>query len=112
MPIKVSVNIDYDRINSRINHSKKAAANQLLIESDRYVPRRQGTLRQSGRVSNDGGSVIWDTPYAHYQYMGVSKLGKTGWNYTTPGTGPKWDKKVKGDANAMNNISNAIKRSF
>ena len=112
MPIKIDVNINYDRINGRLTKAHKAATNQFMLEADKYVPRRQGTLRQSGRVSNNGESVIWNTPYAHYQYMGVSKLGKRGWTYTTPGTGPKWDEKVKGDANAMNNIANAFKRSF
>lgn len=112
MPLKIDVNINYDKINSRIEKARKPMANQFMIEADRYVPKRQGTLRQSGCVSNDGRSVIWNTPYAHYQYKGVSKLGKTGWTYTTPGTGPKWDERVKSDPNAMKNITNAFKKGF
>lgn len=112
MPIKINVNIDMGKINNRIEKAQKPMANQFELEADKYVPRKNGTLRQSGRVSNDGKSVIWNTLYAHYQYMGISRLGKTGWTYTTPGTGPKWDERVKGDANAMKNITNAFKRSF
>ena len=112
MPIKIDVNIDVAGINNRIEKARKPMANQFQLEADKYVPRKNGTLRQSGRVINGGKSVMWDTPYAHYQYMGVSKLGKHDWTYTTPGTGPKWDERVKGDTNAMKHITDAFKRSF
>ena len=112
MPIKVDVNIDMNRINSRINKARKPMANQFMLEAGKYVPKRNGTLRQSGQIINGGKSIQWNTPYAHYQYMGVSKLGKTDWTYTTPGTGPKWDERVKSDPQAMKNIADAFRRSF
>ena len=112
MGIKIDVNINTDQINKRIDRARKPMANQLLLEADKYVPKKNGTLRQSGFVSSDGQSVIWNTPYAHYQYMGVSKLGKTGWTYTTPGTGPKWGEKVKNDDQAMKNIADAFRKAF
>lgn len=112
MPIKIDVKIDEDRINRRLDKAQKPMANQFLLEADRYVPKRNGTLRTSGSVSTDGKSVIYNTPYAHYQFLGVSKLGKKNWTYTTPGTGPRWDKQVKGNQSAMKNIADQVRRSF
>ena len=112
MGIKINVNINTNQINKRIERAHRAATNQMALECDRFVPMRNGTLRRSSTVSPDGKSVIWRAPYAHYQYMGVSKLGKTNWTYTTPGTGPKWNKKVAGDSQSMKNIVDIFRKEF
>ena len=44
MPIKVDVNIDMNRINSRINKACKPMANQFMLEADKYVPRKLSTV--------------------------------------------------------------------
>lgn len=59
--------------------------------NENFVPMRDGDLRNLSTVSADGKSITWSAPYArkHY-YTNFSP------NYTTPGTGPRWDEKAKG----------------
>jgi hypothetical protein len=54
------------------------------------VPMRDGNLRTLSNVSPDGKSIEWNAPYARRHYYAPG-----GWNYTTPGTGPRWDLKAK-----------------
>ena len=79
-----------------------ATANQALADMNPFVPFDEGILRQTGHVNNDATAIIWNTPYAakmFYMYM---------YNYTTPGTGPRWDLKAKGLF--MNDWINAYKK--
>ena len=80
-----------------IKAGRYAVANQVLADSNNYVPALDHHLRPSGIAQPDGKAVTWNTPYAKAQFYG--KVGKGGYpvkNYTTPGTGPRWDKKAKG----------------
>ena len=58
---------------------------------DKYVPKDTGELRET--VTIDSNSITYEQPYAHAQYIGEVKGGKVV-NYTTPGTGPYWDKRM------------------
>lgn len=58
---------------------------------DKYVPMREGNLRD---YTIEGNLIIYDQPYAHYQYEGVSKNGKP-LNYSIdkhPLATKHWDK--------------------
>lgn len=80
-----------------IKAGRYAVANQVLADSNNYVPALGHHLRNSGTIDMDGKGVNWNTPYARAQFYG--KVGKGGYpvqNYTTPGTGPRWDEKAKG----------------
>lgn len=44
--------------------------NEVLNLSDPYVPMRDGTLKNSGHIEN-GTEIVWNTPYAHYQWGGI-----------------------------------------
>lgn len=57
---------------------------------DKYVPREIGNLRNI--VSKNADSITYESLYAHAQYVGVTKGPVR--NYTTPGTGPYWDKRM------------------
>ena len=57
----------------------------------KYVSYRYGDLRSDVDVQAD--SITYESPYAHYQYKGISKSGKP-LNYKTPGTGSYWDKRM------------------
>lgn len=57
---------------------------------DKYVPKDTGNLRDN--VSKTVNSITYESPYAHAQYVGYTK--GTVRNYTTPGTGPYWDKRM------------------
>lgn len=60
---------------------------------DKYVPKDKGNLRKIVSLTSD--SIVYDSNYAEYQYYGEREDGSHKvQNYTTPGTGPYWDKKM------------------
>lgn len=58
---------------------------------DKYVPKDTGMLRTN--VDKGANYITYESVYAHAQYVGRIKGGKVT-NYTTPGTGPYWDKRM------------------
>lgn len=71
---------------------QKFFTNTCRIHMDKYVPMDTGALRENVSVTSD--SITYESPYAHYQYMGISKNGKE-LNYKTPLTGSSWDERMK-----------------
>lgn len=59
--------------------------------NENFVPMRDGNLRALSNVSPDGKSINWNSVYSRRHYYAPGT-----WDYTTPGTGPKWDEKAKG----------------
>jgi len=59
---------------------------------NKYVPKRHGDLRETVDLSNPQ-YIVYEMPYAEPQYYGIIK-GTPIQNYTTPGTGPYWDKRM------------------
>lgn len=83
-----------------------ALAEQMLQDSEKFVPysggssQSAGGLRESGKVvkGEDTGTMylVWDTVYALYQWFGIRKDGTHPVkNYTTPGTGKLWVEEAK-----------------
>ena len=67
-----------------------AIAQGVVRDSEPFIPKREGFLRQTGETESDyeSGKVRYgnaSVPYAAPQYNAPG-----GWNYTTPGTGPRW----------------------
>ncbi|QBO36971.1 hypothetical protein EQG49_11190 [Periweissella cryptocerci] len=61
-------------------------ANQILLDTNRFVPLRFGDLRDSGHVAPDGSSIIWSAQYASFVYdMDEASA------WTTAGTTSHWD---------------------
>ena len=61
---------------------------------DKYVPKDNGDLRTNVDLSNPK-YIVYESPYARYQYYGVREDGTHKvQHYTTPGTGPYWDKRM------------------
>lgn len=74
---------------------KLAIANQMLLDMADFVPFKDGDLRGSGSVQRD--RIVYDEPYARAQYYGSSYNKNRSFKfrrYSTPGTGPRWDKKA------------------
>ena len=77
-----------------------ALAEQMLADSERFVPysagssQSAGNLRESGKVVRGENGVmylVYDAVYALYQWYGVRADGTHKvQNYTTPGTGKQW----------------------
>ncbi|QER68390.1 capsid protein [Paucilactobacillus nenjiangensis] len=104
----MKVKVDLSGVNrkfsqAQLNRGRQMVANQALADMNKFVPLQSGRLRGSGHVEGAGTKIIWDSRYAHRQFIG---LGIT--NYTTPGTGPHWDTKAKGMF--MNSWVNVFKR--
>ncbi|WP_342515493.1 minor capsid protein [Sutcliffiella sp. FSL R7-0096] len=90
----VRVTVDLNNVKQKleqknVDRGRYALANQALADMNQYVPMDEGTLRQTATIDIDGKAINYNTPYARrlfYMYM---------YNYTTPGTGPRWDNKAK-----------------
>ena len=70
---------------------------QCRNHMDKYVPYSGNSgrihLRENVELGTD--YVQYNQPYARYQYYGVRQDGTHQVkNYTTPGTGPYWDKRM------------------
>ena len=81
------------KIRRGVRLAKNAVAEQILSDSTQYIPKQEGTLRDSGRVEAQGEDVfvIWDTPYAAYQYYGCWPDGTHQvMNHSTAGTFTQW----------------------
>ena len=71
----------------------KFFTNTCYKHMDKYVPMREGNLRTIVDIQSD--SITYESPYAQYQYKGMREDGsRVVKNYTTPGTGPYWDKRM------------------
>lgn len=82
--IKARLGID---VNGR---TQKFFTDTCAKHMNKYVPKDTGMLRAN--ISKDIKSITYESPYAHAQYVGYTKGEVT--NYTTPGTGPYWDKRM------------------
>lgn len=72
---------------------QKFFTNTCYRHMNKYVPMDEGNLRTN--VSIDSNSITYESPYARYQYYGMRDDGTHQvQNYTTPGTGTYWDKRM------------------
>ena len=60
--------------NDNILKGKRALANQVLLDADKYIPKKDGVLRASGQIAIDGSNVSWNTVYARAQYYGTNGI--------------------------------------
>ena len=74
----------------RVERGRYALANQALSDMNPFVPMLEGTTRQTATIDIDGTGINYNTPYAARLFYMMM------YNYTTPGTGPRWDNKAKG----------------
>lgn len=76
MGLKISVNIDADKIMGRLKErgSKAifAVAQQVLKDSNYYAPQKTGVLHRSGIIHTTGTKAVveWGVPYAKRLYYG------------------------------------------
>jgi hypothetical protein len=69
----VEIHIDTKRIDENIRNAQKLLNMQVAADCDPYVPYLNGALAGSVNYPDGmyGGSIEWNTPYAHYQYTGM-----------------------------------------
>ncbi len=68
----VDIHIDTSRLDRNIKEAQRLLNMQIVADCDPLVPFQQGALRNSVDYPEGvyGGEVAWNTPYAHYQYIG------------------------------------------
>lgn len=79
-------------------------------EMNSYVPKDQGDLRKQIKLRVD--SITYESVYAKYQYKGIREDGShVISHWTTPGTGPYWDKRMWSDnkEKILRQVENYIK---
>lgn len=88
------------------NHrARKFLASQVARYCDPYVPMQQGILKNSSQVAEDGSTLTYSGPYAHYQHTGLVMAGRAPKHYTGaslkyhggPMRGPEWEKRMMAD---------------
>lgn len=66
------IKFDTKRIDSNLEKAQMKLNMQVVADCEPYVPFRNGALRSSVRYPQGitGGEIEYNTPYAHYMYMG------------------------------------------
>lgn len=88
---------------------QKFFTNTCYRYMDKYVPMDTGILRENVTLTTN--TITYEQPYAHAQYVGIVN-GHAVQNYTTPGTGPYWDERMKSAdmQNVVAEVQNFIDR--
>ena len=99
-----NIDVDFTDIYSSLNGANSSKAryamgNQMIQDMNRYVPKESGDLRQQVMLTGDNDTIVYNSVYARRHFYAPG-----GWNYTTPGTGPRWDE--KGRANHIEDWKN------
>lgn len=102
MPI--NVNVDFKGLSTgRFNGGQRWALNAAATEMEQYVPLKEGHLRGQVATSYDCKTIIYTTLYAHRQFYAPKE-----WHFKEPGTGPRWDLKLKGNHAKMEHVKHAF----
>lgn len=71
----VTVILDDSILKSKLYHAQKVLNAQVMIDSSPFVPNRKGILSISVHPENDYKEVVWNTPYAQFQWYGKVMVG-------------------------------------
>lgn len=85
--------------------AQRFLASEVQRLSDPYIPMQQGMLKNQNIIAQDGSSITYTQPYAHYQYYGQAMAGRAPKKYTgneldyhgAPMRGKEWDKRMMAD---------------
>lgn len=92
MKVELDINKTATRIAKRIKKSQFLLDQQVLKDSNFYVPEDTGNLQDSGVLGTSGGEVKWDSIYAKKQYYEDNKKSKD----RNPNASMKWFEVAKG----------------
>jgi len=93
MTVRVNIKKNLKGIKPRVSKmtalGQYALAHQAHADMNPYVPAKSYDLRNQSYVTPHNKQVIYNVPYARPQFYNQFS------NYTTPGTGRRWDNKAK-----------------
>lgn len=83
--------------------------NEVARHSDPYVPAQSGILKNTHIITPDGDGIIYNSPYARYQYYGKVMVGRAPKQLTdrdityrgAPKRGAFWDKRMWKDKKSV-----------
>ena len=87
--VKLDISGIPKKLEDYTDKARYAIANQVLVDSNLFAPKRTGVLRASSYITSDNKEIIWNTPYAGRLYYVQFQ------NYTTGGTGSLWFETAK-----------------
>lgn len=71
----VTVILDDSILKGKLNRAQKVLNTQVIIDTYPFVPDRKGILSGSVHPENDYKKVVWNTPYAQFQWYGKVMVG-------------------------------------
>ena len=95
----LAIHLDVGSVEQLLSHTNKqkaklALTSQMGKDMEKYVPLRKGPLRANLTITPD--RLSYGEVYARAQFYGTNGIVSFH-NYTTPGTGPRWDRKASKD---------------
>lgn len=95
----LAIHLDVGSVDQLLSHTNKQKAKLVLTsqmgkDMEKYVPLRKGPLRANLTITPD--RLSYGEVYARAQFYGTNGIVSFH-NYTTPGTGPRWDRKASED---------------
>lgn len=95
----LAIHLDVGSVEQLLSHTNKqkaklALTSQMGKNMEKYVPLRKGPLRANLTITPD--RLSYGEVYARAQFYGTNGIVSFH-NYTTPGTGPRWDRKTSKD---------------
>lgn len=90
--MKVDVDIDVQKILHSYglgssDKTRKMLASRVRTRCDKYVPFREGHLKDNSQISGDGRTITYLEPYAKKQYT-------IPYRHSDPRRGPHWDSRM------------------
>lgn len=70
-PIYFELDDIYQKL-GKIERAQYLLSEQVLKDSNFYIPKDTGALEVSSRIREDGEEISWNTPYARRLYYGVN----------------------------------------
>lgn len=108
--MKVKVEFDAQKILASrglggVHKVQKYLASEVKRLSDPYVPMQQGDLKNRAQIASNGSYIVYNQPYAHYQYHGKVMAGRAPKKYTgddltyngAPMRGARWTERMLAD---------------
>lgn len=119
MKVTVTVNADKMLSSRGLGNSKevqKFVASEVVRLADPYTPMQQGSLKNNKQISSDGSKIVYNQPYAHYQYYGEVMAGRPPKSYTgkkltyngAPIRGARWIERMMIDR--KKDIENSVEK--
>ncbi|NBA12206.1 minor capsid protein [Weissella confusa] len=108
----IAVNVNLTGVKKKLGtqsfqKAKLAMVSQMALDMNKYVPKKSGRMRANVDIKPD--RLTWNMIYARAQFYGTNGIVSFH-NYTTPGTGPRWDSKAS--AANMQRWINTFKRGM